>query len=107
MDCPGLGKDTDGDGCTDAVDHDGRRNPADDDRDGIVDYNDFDLDGDGTLNRDEQGDLKDIDGDGVLNPADLDVDNDGYGNGEDRDIDGDGVLNGHDDDMDGDGTANS
>jgi len=96
--------------------------PTPDDRDanGIPDaddpeYDENDIDGDGTENAIDpdidgdmllNGDDPDVDGDGVENASDPDVDGDGQLNGEDLDIDGDGIQNTRDPDMDGDTLPN-
>lgn len=84
-----------------------------------VDYNDSDVDNDGTQNWQDN----DIDGDGQINGEDIDDDNDGIPDGADPDPDnqyqgeatappdvdndGDGTSNRDDTDIDGDGTTNS
>ncbi|MCY4656611.1 MAG: M12 family metallo-peptidase, partial [Gammaproteobacteria bacterium] len=140
--------DDDGDGLTDELDHyplhqahqydgdgDGFANAldafplnaflhADLDQDGIGDRLDFDLDGDGILNweddfaydTDNDG-LEnildpDVDGDGIpdeVDPMLFDTDNDGIRNQEDADIDNDGIFNDEDHhpfDTDNDGERN-
>ncbi len=70
-----------------------------------------DIDNDGVQNFDDN----DMDGDGWHNELDeffwdadeyLDTDADGIGNNSDNDIDGDGILNSLDNDIDGDGKLN-
>ncbi|MUN64329.1 peptidoglycan DD-metalloendopeptidase family protein [Kocuria sediminis] len=61
-----------------------------------------DTDKDGTLDVDED----DIDGDKISNEADDDIDGDKVPNAVDPDLDGDGLRNEADPDMDGDGLVN-
>jgi hypothetical protein len=88
----------------------------DQDRDGIANQNDNDIDGDGFLNDEDAfpynaGEYLDTDGDGIGNGADDDDDNDGVPDEfdempldplENKDTDGDGIGNISDDDDDND-----
>ncbi|MDF4204971.1 Ig-like domain-containing protein [Maribacter sp. SA7] len=67
--------DDDNDGILDTVETSGTDPSADDDSDGILNYNDTDLGAD--ANGDGIVDIFDTDGDGVPNHFDLDTDNDG------------------------------
>lgn len=98
---------------------------ADLDGDGIPDWLDDDIDGDGISNdhevrlgfdpRDPNSTPPDLDGDGIPDAFDNDIDGDGVPNEQDAfpydptewaDMDGDGVGDNSDPDIDGDGIAN-
>ena len=112
--------DADNDGVVDDLDNCpfvANTNQTDFDGDGVGDFCDWDLDGDGSNNTDDHfpvdpAEWMDTDGDGVGNNADLDDDNDGVADPNDSfptdpseqvDTDGDGIGDNADADDDNDG----
>ena len=125
--------DTDGDGFYDEDEiscgsdpNDNSSIPSDTDADGVCDYLDEDIDGDGVDNANDSfpedaNETTDSDNDGTGDNADLDDDDDGWSDSDEiacdtdptdsasvpSDIDGDGSCDQIDDDMDGDGYPNA
>lgn len=97
--------DDDNDGIPDLLEGDGYDPLADDDMDGILNYQDMDIPGFLDANSDGINDNFDTDGDGILDSVDLDSDNDGIPDVVEAggaDSDGDGRIDGFsDNDMDG------
>ena len=125
--------DADGDGYYDEDEiscgsdpNDNSSTPSDTDADGVCDYLDDDIDGDGVDNSNDTfpndaNETTDTDNDGVGDNADLDDDNDGWSDSDEttcgsdphdltdtpNDMDGDGSCDSVDEDIDGDGYPNS